>query len=88
MSTWRERARPIIARVLKETKGQDEKAIRKALRAAYPFGPKKHQPYKMWLDEIRVQRGLKPPRKPPTIKPPDPRQMGLFEGDEDGTAGS
>lgn len=57
--SWRERARPIVARVLAATKGQDEKAIRKALREAYPFGPRAHHPYKIWLDEVALQRGLK-----------------------------
>lgn len=54
---WRDYARPIIQQVLKETKGQDEKAIRKALKDAYPFGERQYHPYKIWLDEIKVQRG-------------------------------
>lgn len=57
--SWRDYARPIITQVLKETKGQDEKAIRKALKEAYPFGERKYHPYKIWLDEIKVQRGLR-----------------------------
>lgn len=56
---WRDYARPIIQQVLKETKGQDEKAIRKALKEAYPFGERAYHPYKIWLDEIKVQRGLR-----------------------------
>lgn len=56
---WRDRARPIVAEVLRATAGQDEKAIRKALRDAYPFGPREHHPYKIWLDEVATQRGLK-----------------------------
>lgn len=78
MSTWRERARPIIARVLRETKGHDEKAIKKALRDAYPWGDRKMHPYKTWLDEIRRQRGLKP-AQPRKVDPPDPRQQELFD---------
>lgn len=57
MGTWREIAAPIINRVLEETKGKDEKDIRKALKDAYPFGERHYHPYKVWLDEIRVQRG-------------------------------
>lgn len=53
--TWREECRPIIAKVLEETKGQDEKVVRKALRDAYPFGERAYHPYKIWLDEIKVQ---------------------------------
>jgi len=82
VSTWRERARPVIARVLRENKGQDEKVIGKALKDAYPWGERKYQPYKMWLDEIRRQRGLKP-TKPKKVESPDPRQQELFD-DEDG----
>lgn len=54
--TWRSVARPIIARVLFETQGQDERAIRRALREAYPFGERRFWPYKCWLDEIARQR--------------------------------
>lgn len=55
--TWRDRARPIIAATLAQTKGQDEKSVRAALKAAYPFGVRRYFPYKVWLDEIRRQRG-------------------------------
>lgn len=58
-SRWREHARPIIARVLAETKGKPENEIRKALRDAYPFGPREYHPYKIWLDEVARQRGRK-----------------------------
>lgn len=58
-STWRTKAAPIIRQVLKETKGQSEKEIRKALIDAYPFGVREYHPYKIWCDEIRVQRGKK-----------------------------
>ena len=64
--SWRDRARPIIAKVLAETKGQDEKAIKAALFDAYPFGPREYHPYKIWLDEIKRQRKL--PRPKPLSK--------------------
>jgi len=57
MRTWRDSARPIIAKVLKEMHGQPEKEIKKALRKAYPFGARSMHPYKIWLDEIKVQTG-------------------------------
>jgi hypothetical protein len=82
VSTWRDSARPIIAKVLRETKGQDEKVIKKALRDAYPWGQRAMHPYKIWLDEIRRQRGLKTtgPRKGKLLDvPPDPRQEELFD---------
>lgn len=77
MASWRERAQPVIAAVLAETAGQSEKVIRKALRDAFPFGPMEYHPYKIWLDEIKAQRGLKK-LKPKVIEPPDPRQPEMF----------
>jgi hypothetical protein len=58
--TWRLRAAPVIRRVLEETRGQSEEAITRALFEAYPFGPREYHPYKVWLDEIKRQRGAKP----------------------------
>jgi hypothetical protein len=58
---WRDKARPIIAAVIAEIGTGDEKALRKALRAAYPFGPREYHPYRIWCDEINVQLGKKPP---------------------------
>lgn len=59
-SYWRDQAAPIIERVLKEMAGKPEKEIRKALHDAYPFGPREYHPYKIWLDEIKKQRGGRP----------------------------
>jgi hypothetical protein len=56
-STWRQSARPIIAKVLADNEGKPEGVIKKALRAAYPFGERALHPYKVWCDEIKVQRG-------------------------------
>lgn len=61
-SHWRSQAAPIIEAILTDTKGADERTIRSRLRSAYPFGPRKHWPYRVWCDEVRRQRGL--PRKP------------------------
>jgi hypothetical protein len=55
-SYWRSKASPIIEKILLDTKGQEEAAIRQALRDAYPFGERSNHPYKIWLDEIRRQR--------------------------------
>lgn len=59
-SHWRDRATPVIARVLAETRGEPEKTIRARLKEAYPFGQRQYHPYKIWLDEIARQRGKKP----------------------------
>lgn len=67
--SWRERAAPIVAQTLRATAGRPEAEVRAALRAAYPFGPREDWPYKVWLDEIRRQRGLpraRPRRSAPT----------------------
>ncbi len=72
--TWRDSARPIIAEVLKATKGQSEKEIRKALKDAYPYGERRYHPYKIWCDEIKKQRGLKKSKKFEV----DKNQTGLF----------
>jgi len=54
--SWREIAAPIIANVI-ASKPED---LRRALRDAYPFGPRRHWPYKVWLDEIARQLGRGP----------------------------
>lgn len=55
--SWRDTSREIISKVLAENKGKDEKAIKKALKDAYPFGQRQYHPYKVWLDEIQIQTG-------------------------------
>lgn len=62
--SWRDRARPIIAQVLKDTRGQTDKEIRKALRDAYPFGERRFHPYKMWCSEVRRQTGREAAKSP------------------------
>lgn len=72
--TWREHCRPIIAKVLADNKDKSEKEIRKELRNAYPYGERAMHPYKVWCDEIKKQRGLKPTTKEFT----DPNQINLL----------
>lgn len=55
MKSWREAAAPIIAQVIADNTGKTPAEVRAALREAYPFGPRKHHPYKIWLSEIRRQ---------------------------------
>lgn len=74
---WRDYAAPIIAKVLKENRGKSEKEIRKALKEAYPFGERKYHPYKIWLDEIKVQTGKRKFGHKPTIQPEN--QINLFK---------
>jgi hypothetical protein len=69
--TWRDEARPIIAKVLAENAGLPEKELRKKLRAAYPFYERLSWPYKVWCDEVNVQLGKKRPRIQKHTKPAD-----------------
>lgn len=55
--TWREQAAPIIADTILRVGRQDQQALRRALRDAYPFGERAHYPYKAWRDEIKAQLG-------------------------------
>ena len=65
-SIWRKHCAPIIRRVLEETRGQDEREIRRALRDAYPYGERRMHPYKIWCSEIKRQRSQ------PLDKPSEP----------------
>jgi hypothetical protein len=39
--------------VLEEHGGKPFQDVMRAIDAAYPFGPRRHHPYKIWLDERR-----------------------------------
>jgi hypothetical protein len=69
---WRDRARPIVAQVVRDSGVKDPKALRKALYDAYPFGERARWPYKAWLAEIKEQIGGMRPKKS------DPNQLDLF----------
>lgn len=51
MSSWREQSAAVIARVVAEVGTDDQKALKKALFEAYPFGERKYHPYKIWCEE-------------------------------------
>lgn len=55
MSDRRDVARPIIADVITRVGRDDQKALRAALRDAYPWGERAHWPYKVWCDEVQRQ---------------------------------
>lgn len=64
-SHWRDLAAPIIAEVIAQVGRDDERALRRALREAYPFGERRMWPYKAWRDEIRRQlEGRQHPKAP------------------------
>jgi hypothetical protein len=75
--TWRDRMRPIIAQVLRETNGV-EKAARKKLRTVRPFKLRRGWAYKVWLNEIRLQLAAYPSSnldRPTRRFNPDKRQL-------------
>ena len=78
--TWRDSAGPIIAKVIAEHGTDDMKALRKALREAYPFWERKYWPYKVWCDEIHRQlhRKMNAPLPPPS-SPPGPLEVLMQE---------
>ena len=76
--TWRDRARPLIAQVISRVGTEDMKGLRKALREAYPWGPREYHPYRIWLDEIRVQLGTKQEKPKPEPSSPS-SERGLFD---------
>jgi hypothetical protein len=74
--SWRDIIRPIISKILQETEGQSEAVRKKALFDAYPFGERKYLPYKVWLDEIKIQTCKKKFRF--KKERPNPDQSELF----------
>ena len=59
--TWRDDLRPRVAEVIARVGRDDMKALRAALREAYPFGDQKGWLYKVWCSEFRTQLGLLTP---------------------------
>lgn len=55
MSYWGEHARAVIAEAVARglEVGEGLPAITARIDAAYPFGPREHWPYKVWLRERR-----------------------------------
>jgi hypothetical protein len=67
--SWREDARPIIARVIAEVGTANRRRLRAALRDAYPWGQRHYHPYRIWCHEIRVQLGeVEPPGRRPRAR--------------------
>jgi hypothetical protein len=78
-SYWRDRAAPIIAEVIARVGRDDERALRKALHDAYPFGERRMHPYRIWCDEVRRQLEGRQHRRPASPDPVSPGQLGLFQ---------
>ena len=54
-SYWRRKSREIVAATIQSVGSDNPKTLHAALIEAYPFGERKHWPYKVWLDEIQRQ---------------------------------
>lgn len=52
-SKWRQRAVEIIKRTALENDWATPEEMKKALSAAYPFGPRNYHPYKIWLECVK-----------------------------------
>lgn len=59
MSNWRDIVRPIIHKVITDNPGKDINELRKLISEKYPFGQRQYHPYKVWLDEIKIQLKVK-----------------------------
>lgn len=70
--TFRDYCRPIIGEVIERVGRDDMRALRKALREAFPLHGRDCHPYFVWQDEIRNQLKIKPKHVP------DPQQPELF----------
>ena len=61
-SPWRRRSREVIEATLAALPADATLADkRRALRDAYPFGPRQYTPYRMWCSEVRKALQSKPP---------------------------
>lgn len=76
MSYWSAKSRDVIDAVVAEVGVDDETALRKAMFDAYPFGDRKHWPYKVFCEEVKKTmqdiRVRKTRLRPPVV------QMGLL----------
>jgi hypothetical protein len=68
--TWRQRFQPLIAKVIRDNAGKSLDEVRAALREAFPQRPHAHHPYKIWMDECRLQLGLKRAKLHPAQRQP------------------
>jgi len=73
--TWREKAAPLIWRIIEEHGHKGVKELARQLKLQYPWGERSGHPYHAWRDEIRRQIFW---GRPDSKKlPPDVRRQGL-----------
>jgi len=49
MNNWRATSQKIIYKIIKDNPGLSKSEYEKLIFSAYPFGERKHWPYKEWL---------------------------------------
>lgn len=78
--TWRDIVRPIIARVLARLPRRATRSLKeRMLFGHYPFAERRGRCYRVWRDEVRIQLGLRPPRRRCLARLPDsPGQQTFF----------
>ncbi len=54
-SYWRNRAREVIRNCIAQNPEKHGKPLRAQIQAVYPFGMRQYTPYKIWLQEIKLQ---------------------------------
>jgi hypothetical protein len=57
VSNWREISRAVIQEVKDANPGATREELGRLCSKAYPFGIRKHHPYKIWCDEVNKQIG-------------------------------
>ena len=76
MSYWNVKSREVIDAVVIRVGVDDETALRKAMFDAYPFGERKHWPYKVFCEEVKkTMQGIRLQKtrlRPPVV------QMGML----------
>lgn len=70
-SNRRSIASEIIRGVIADVGRDDPRALRRALRDAYPWGERQHHPYRIWCDEVRrqLERRTQRPGTAPAVSP-------------------
>lgn len=57
---WAQRADEVLEKMFARLpKDASDAAIRRAVQDAYPFGPREHWPYKVWLARVKVWRAAR-----------------------------
>lgn len=76
---WKEQAQAVIHALLKEFNGSTATELRRLLNQHYPFGQRKHHPYKVWCSEVNNAIAFKFGTHPnPKKQHSHPNQQSLF----------